>query len=86
MIQELCAEWERIAVALNFPMSIIREIRQDSPRSVYIQCLLMFGRWLEQLPVTSDPPTWRTLISALKDTDYRSVAIDLEKRLASLIL
>ena len=83
VIQELCAEWERIAVALNFPMSVIREIRQDSPRSVYTQCVLMFGRWLEQSPVTSDPPTWRTLISALRDTDYRLVAVELEKRLTS---
>ena len=83
VIQELCAEWERIAVALDFPMSVIREIRQDNPRSVYMQCVLMFGRWLEQPPVTSDPPTWRTLVSALRDADYQLMAVQLEKQLTS---
>ena len=76
VMEEVAAQWDGLALHLDFPQGIINIIKNDYPNQTERACQQMFQRWLERAD-----PTWRVLLKALEDIDMNTLASDLRKLL-----
>ena len=80
VVQKLAADWEKLALALDFDHEIIREVERSQHFQVEGACRTILQRWLDGQG--SQPATWDTLVKCLENIDHRTLARDLRKVLA----
>ena len=80
VVEEVSADWEKLALALQFPSRVIQTVRES-------ERLLVEPAWrrvLEQWSVDGEgrqPVTWETLVQCLEDIGHITLAGDLIKEL-----
>ena len=79
VVEEVSADWEKLALALKFCGAVIRTVRESERFQVEGACRNILHRWLEGQ--SSLPVTWDTLVECLEDIGHRSLAEDLRKEL-----
>ena len=79
MVEEVSADWEKLALALHFRGGIIRAVRENE-RQVESACRRILDQWLED-GEGLQPVTWETLVEALVDIEHGALAGDLRREL-----
>ena len=76
VIEKVASTWNKIAVRLYFNHHNISRISRDSHEQSVQAMSAVFTEWLEGKG--RKPTTWETLITALKEGEFLTVASDLE--------
>ena len=79
VMEEISADWEKIALALHFSGGVIRAVRESEHFQVERACRTILHRWLDGQGL--QPVTWDTLVECLEDINHGSLAGDLRKEL-----
>ena len=79
VIEEISADWEKLALALHFRGGVIRTVRESEHFQVEGACRTILHKWLDGQGL--QPVTWDTLVECLEDINHRSLAEDLRKEL-----
>jgi len=79
VIEEVCADWEKLSLALRFHVGIIRAAQQNHHFQVEQACRTILQRWLGG--EGRHPVTWGTLIECLDDIGHCTLASDLRRDL-----
>ena len=79
VIEEISADWEKLALALRFRGVVIRAVRESEHFQVERACHTILHRWLDGQSL--QPVTWDTLVECLEDINHGSLAGDLRKEL-----
>ena len=80
VVEEVCADWEKLALALHFRGGVIRAVRESERPLVEPACRRILERWSVD-GEGRQPVTWETLIECLEDIEYGSLASDLRREL-----
>ena len=78
VIECVAAEWEKLALALHIPASVIRIVEKDNRRTE-AACRDMLQRWLDGRGESHQPVNWATLIKSLREAGFDVVAEDLQE-------
>ena len=65
------ANWHKLAYALHMG-SKVESIEKDTHSQTFSACRTMFTKWLHG--GYHEPVTWKTLLEALKDSDFFDLA------------
>ena len=79
VVEEVSADWEKLALALHFRGVIVRAVEQSQHFQVEAACRTILQRWLEGEGL--QPVTWETLVEALVDIEHGALAGDLRREL-----
>ena len=79
VVEEVCADWEKLALALQFRGGVIRAVERSQHFQVEAACLTILQRWLDG--EGRQPVTWETLMESLEDIEYGTLASDLRREL-----
>ena len=79
VMEEISADWEKLALALHFRGGVIRTVRKSEQFQVEKACCTILHRWLDGEGL--QPVTWGTLVECLEDIDHWSLAGNLRKEL-----
>ena len=77
VIEGVAAQWEHLALALQFDGSVIEIVRRDTFYQTEDACREMLQRWLEGYGGTRQPVNWGTLIDSLLDAGFVDIAENL---------
>ena len=66
LIDNIAAEWENVAIALEIPSAKIEEIKENQKKPSKA-CQQMLQIWLEEIDGCRTPISWKTLLSAIED-------------------
>jgi len=81
-LPNIAAEWRTAAINLDFELSTIKIIQEKGGNDPERCCLEMLGKWHER----SGHKTWKTLLSALKDSvKFTNICDEIEKKLETLL-
>ena len=83
IVQRIAVHWYPVGLHLEIEIHTLNIIEADVyPPSVEKCCLTMFNKWLSHEKGTGPAPRlWRTVLKALKEVGYNSVAGDVERTL-----
>ena len=81
VIEEVASDWEQLAVKLDTPQHLIRNLQRDHPHQCVEACTAMFKQWLKKEART--PASWRGLTKALCEIEYNVLAKNLTKLLGT---
>ena len=81
IIDSVAADWEGIAIALQFEASEIETVRSDCHFQSKPACRNIFGKWLDGQGC--QPVTWQRLGEALADVGFSTLARDLQEVLGN---
>ena len=83
VVQDIALDWFPIGLDLEIKVSVLNIIEADVyPPSVEKCCRPMFTRWLAHDESTGgEPRVWRTVLKALKNAGYKTLAGDVERTL-----
>jgi len=79
VVDDVCADWEKLALALQFRGGVIRAVERSQHFQVEGACLTILQRWLDG--EGRKPVTWETLIDYLEDIKHSSLGSDLRMEL-----
>ena len=79
MIEEVAAEWEKLALALHFQTFVIDIVRRNTFHRTEDACREVLQRWLEGQEETRQPVNWATLIDSLLEAGFVDIAEDLQE-------
>ena len=80
VVEEVSADWEKLALALHFRGGIIRAVRENERLLVEPACRRILERWLLD-GEGGQPVTWETLVECLEDIGHGTLAGDLRREL-----
>ena len=80
VVEEVSADWEKLALALHFRHGIIRAVRENERLQVEAACRRILERWLLD-GEGGQPVTWETLVECLEDIGHGTLAGDLRREL-----
>ena len=80
VVEEVCADWEKLALVLEFRGGVIRAVRESERLLVEPACRRILERWSVD-GEGRQPVTWETLIECLEDIEYGTLASDLRREL-----
>ena len=78
-VQKVAHKWENLAYRLLFEPGEVETIRNDTFHQSERACLEVLRRWL--LGEHCSPVTWLTLLKALRECEFVTLADDLESAL-----
>ena len=84
VIRAVAATWDYVALSLHFEAHDISRIKMDHHQQSIQAIKAVFHEWLEG--GGRQPITWQTLIKALNEAGFLSVASDLESILGIFFL
>ena len=67
VVPEVKAEWESLAISMDYRTSEIKAIRKDGD-DVEERCLKLFQDWLDT-PHGCTPKTWEVLLERIEEVD-----------------
>ena len=79
VVEEVSADWEKLALALHFRGGIIRAVRENE-RQVEHACRHILEQWSLD-GEGRQPVTWGTLVEVLVDIEHGTLAGDLRREL-----
>ena len=79
VVENVCADWEKLALALQFRGGVIRAVERSQHFQVEAACITILQRWLDG--EGRQPMTWETLIGCLEDIGHGTLASDLKREL-----
>ena len=77
VIKRIASRWSNVALGLRFDHCTIDMITKDSHHQSEPACHSMFNRWLNG--EGRMPTTWQTLIEALHEADFHTIAQDIQE-------
>ena len=83
IVPQIALDWYSVGLHLEIDVLTLKIIEADvHPPSVEKCCFTMFNKWLSHDEGTGPAPRlWRTVLKALKNAGYTSVAGDVERTL-----
>jgi len=81
VVENVCADWEKLALALQFHGGVIRAVERNQHFQVEAACRAILQRWLDG--ESKQPVTWKTLVECLECIGHGSLASDLRRELKS---
>ena len=79
VVEKVCADWEKLVLALQFRDGVIRAVQQSQHFQVEAACRTILQRWLDG--EARQPVTWETLMESLEDIGHDTLASDLRREL-----
>ena len=79
VVEEVSADWEKLALALRFRCGIIRAVRENERLLVEPACRRILERLLDE--EGRQPVTWETLVECLEDIGHGTLTGDLRREL-----
>lgn len=79
IVEEISADWEKLALALQFRGGVIRALERNQHFQVEAACRTILQRWLDG--ESRHPVTWQTLTECLEDIAHGTLATKLLKEL-----
>ena len=79
ILDTIAAQWEDVAIALDFEGSVIETVRQDTHHQSVPACRTIFQKWLAG--GGCQPANWSRLIQALTDARL----IDLAEQIKNIV-
>ena len=76
VIEHVASSWDKLALRLHFSRHDIGRISRDTREQSVQATSVVFTEWLDGKG--RKPVTWETLMSALKEGEYSTIASDLE--------
>ena len=83
VVENVCADWEELAVALQFSGGVIRAVKRSQHFQAEDACWAILQRWLDGHGESKQPVTWKTLVECLECIRHGSLASDLRRELQS---
>ena len=80
VMENVCADWEKLALALQFRGGVIRAVRESERPLVESACRCILERWSVD-GEGRQPVTWETLVGCLEDIGHSTLASDLRREL-----
>jgi len=80
VVENVCADWEKLALALQFRGGVIRAVRESERPLVEPACRRILERWSVN-GEGRQPVTWETLVECLDDIGHCTLASDLRREL-----
>jgi len=80
VVEEVCGDWEKLALALQFRGGVIRSVRESERPLVEPTCRCILERWSVD-GEGRQPVTWETLIQCLEDIEHSTLASELRNEL-----
>ncbi len=77
IIDSVAANWEEVAIALDFDVPEIATVRLECHFQPKPACRMILSNWLKGQGC--QPPTWERLVEALSDANFLSLAQDLQQ-------
>lgn len=81
VVENVCADWEKLALALQFHGGVIRAVERSQHFQAEAACRAILQRWLDG--ESKQPVTWKTLVECLECIGHGSLASDLRRELES---
>ena len=81
VIESVAAEWEQLAIALEFDSPVIDYLRRDFNHDAKGAVTQVLTKWLNGESDSGRPITWDTLIQCLNDAGQVGIAEDLDNLL-----
>ena len=80
--RKVASKWEQVAWALHVTPEEADIIKRDNPLDCVLACEKVLQHWMNE--ETRCPVTWRTLLDGLRESNFITLANDLEEALLYL--
>ena len=77
LTNRVSAKWEEIGISLRLESGLLEIIKEDNPKNCRACLRDVLKEWLKQI---DPPPSWETIIKAVKDAGYRPLARTLREK------